>query len=471
MSGAETAADPAAVAMQRTLKVIQALKERIRVLEAPATADIVGLSWRLPGHDDSGLPLTSGRALWEFFAAGRDAFGPLPEERMGPFASVWNELPDRGAYLHDVFAFDPTAFECTPEQAVGMDPRHRQLLMVCREAMARAGLPQDGQNSEAAGLFVAGLEDDYQQWCPGDIDFAWASGNGSSIAMARLAYSLGISGPAYCVDAACASSLVALHTARLALTRHEIDVAVVAAVNIVLSPRAHIEHRIAGTLSEQGNTASYSASADGFVRGDACVALVLRREGESTEGVMGTILGAAVNNNGRATGLGAPNILVEANLIRAALADAAVSSKELSLIEGHGTGTQIGDAVEVETYTMALADRDQPVWLGSAKSNLGHAESAAGLVGVVKALLSMRHREVAPLAGFTHPNDMIDVDRCGVRFPARVEHLPSVKGLTALVTSFGAVGTNAAIVLREGAGLEAIDANVVGPWKLADYRP
>lgn len=467
MTDSGTAAS--STAMSRTLKVIEALKARIHALEATPVADITGVSWRLPGDD--GGRLDTGAQLWDFVAQGRNAIAPLPEDRHGPSAERWARIPNNGVYLPNVFAFDAGAFETGGDEAVGMDPRHRLLLMVCSEALERAGVPPRSQEAGRVGLFLAGMEDDYREWADDPATYAWASGNGGGVALGRLAYSLGINGPAILVDAACASSLAAIEAARLALQRQEVDAALVAAVDLVMSPRAHEEHIIAGSISPTGSNRSYSADADGFVRGDACIAVVLQRPDDAGERTIARIAGAAVNQNGRSTGLGAPNVLTQEAVVRRALEDASIGPDDVAFIEGHGTATPIGDAIEVEAYNRVFSKSSGPVPLTCGKSNFGHAESAAGMVGLLRAMVSLRRECVAPIAGFTSPNTLLDPAQLRVAFAAQPLQLAHQDPLRALVTSFGAVGTNAAVVLESGSAMETLDDNPVGNWTLDTYRP
>lgn len=339
-----------------------------------------------------------------------------------------------------------------PGRGPGVDPQQRLLLEVAWEALEDAALPPDRLDAARTGLFVGITGQEYWDWHTGELDTHWAGGNGHCFTVGRVAYALGLAGPAITVDTACSSSLVSVHLARQALARRECDVALAGGVNLVLSPRATRLHRLAGTLSPDGRCRPFDARANGFARGEGCGVLVLkrledaRRDGDRVHAV---VHGSAVNQTGRSTGFTAPNVLSEVALTEAALADAGLTAADIGLVEAHGTGTSLGDTIEMEAIAAALGRRNGGAELsvGSVKANLGHPESAAGVIALVKAVLCLRRREVPPLVNFSTLNPLIDLDGTAITLPTSLRPWPERGGRHAAVSAFGMGGTNAQVIL------------------------
>ncbi|MFB8168960.1 beta-ketoacyl synthase N-terminal-like domain-containing protein [Kitasatospora purpeofusca] len=450
-------AAPAPTPLTRALDTVRKLRAQLDAASGTGPLAVVGIGLRLPG----GIADLDG--YWDALAEGRELVGPLPAGRRGPFAAEWEQLPHSGGFLDEVMDFDAEFFGMGPAEARGVDPQQRLLLEVAWEALENAALPPDRLDAARTGLFVGITGQEYWDWHSGELDTHWAGGNGHCFTVGRVAYALGLAGPAITVDTACSSSLVSVHLARQALARRECDVALAGGVNLVLSPRATRLHQLAGTLSPDGRCRPFDARANGFARGEGCGVLVLkrledaRRDGDRVHAV---VHGSAVNQTGRSTGFTAPNVLSEVALTEAALADAGLTAADIGLVEAHGTGTSLGDTIEMEAIAAALGRRNGGAELsvGSVKANLGHPESAAGVIALVKAVLCLRRREVPPLVNFGTLNPLIDLDGTAITLPTSLRPWPERGGRHAAVSAFGMGGTNAQVILgaaEDTAGSEA----------------
>ncbi|MFC5662553.1 beta-ketoacyl synthase N-terminal-like domain-containing protein [Kitasatospora misakiensis] len=437
---------PAPTPLTRALDTVRKLRAQLDAASGTGPLAVVGIGLRLPGG------ITDLDGYWAALAEGRDLVGPLPAGRRGPFAAEWERLPHTGGFLDEVMDFDAEFFGMGAAETRGVDPQQRLLLEVAWEALENAALPPDRLDAARTGLFVGITGQEYWDWHRGEPDTHWAGGNGHCFTVGRVAYALGLAGPAITVDTACSSSLVSVHLARQALARRECDVALAGGVNLVLSPRATRLHQLAGTLSPDGRCRPFDARANGFTRGEGCGVLVLkrledaRRDGDRVHAV---VHGSAVNQTGRSTGFTAPNVLSEVALIEAALADAGLAAADIGLVEAHGTGTSLGDAIEMEAIAAALGRRNggAELTVGSVKANLGHPESAAGVIALVKAVLCLRRREVPPLVNFATLNPLIDLDGTGITLPTALRPWPERAGRHAAVSAFGMGGTNAQVIL------------------------
>ncbi|MFD4907224.1 beta-ketoacyl synthase N-terminal-like domain-containing protein [Kitasatospora purpeofusca] len=447
--------------LTRALDTVRKLRAQLDAASGTGPLAVVGIGLRLPG----GIADLDG--YWAALAEGRELVGPLPAGRRGPFAAEWEQLPHSGGFLDEVMDFDAEFFGMGAAEARGVDPQQRLLLEVAWEALENAALPPDRLDAARTGLFVGITGQEYWDWHSGELDTHWAGGNGHCFTVGRVAYALGLAGPAITVDTACSSSLVSVHLARQALARRECDVALAGGVNLVLSPRATRLHRLAGTLSPDGRCRPFDARANGFARGEGCGVLVLkrledaRRDGDRVHAV---VHGSAVNQTGRSTGFTAPNVLSEVALTEAALADAGLTAADIGLVEAHGTGTSLGDTIEMEAIAAALGRRNGGAELsvGSVKANLGHPESAAGVIALVKAVLCLRRREVPPLVNFSTLNPLIDLDGTAITLPTSLRPWPERGGRHAAVSAFGMGGTNAQVILGAAEDASA-DGDGTGP--------
>jgi acyl transferase domain-containing protein/acyl carrier protein len=432
--------------LARALATIRVLRQRLDEMGASQPIAITGIGLRLPGGiDDLGT-------YWGALAAGRDLTRLMPQDRKDPFGSQWEGLPQRGGFLDEVLDFDAQFFGISPREARHLDPQHRLLLEVTWEALENAGLPPDRLAGAQAGFYLGIMWQDYREWLPGAPDAFWTTGNGHNFAAGRIAYTLGLTGPAVAVDTACSSSLVAVHLAAQALRRGECEVALAAGVNLIMSPRTMRLVTQTRSLAPDGTCKAFDARANGFARGEGCGVVVLKRLDHAVrdgDRIHAVIRGSATNQDGRSGGFTAPAVLSQVAVIEAALAAAGLGPADVGYVEAHGTGTALGDPIEMEGLATALGRRNggTPLLVGAVKTNVGHLESAAGVAGLVKAVLCLRHRQVPPVVHFRTLNPRIDLSGTAISVPAQLADWPSDGGRYAGVSSFGMSGTNAHAIL------------------------
>lgn len=447
--------------VKQALREIRRLKAELasgRRAEAGPIA-IIGMGVRLPGGADTP------DAYWELLANGVNAVGPIP-------ASRWEherwfnedaEVPgcyyvEHGGFLSEVDGFDPEFFGIAPAEAVSIDPQQRLLLETTWEALEHAGIPADSLRGSGTGVFVGISSTDYHRLVLGDEapDTYAATGTAASVAAGRISYVLGLNGPALSVDTACSSSLVAVHLARGSLQRAESDLAVVGGVNLMLTPELTVNFCSAGMLSRDGRCKTFDAGADGYVRSEGCGVVVMKRlEDALRDGdrVHAVVRGSAVNQDGRSSGLTAPSGPAQEAVLRRALEDGGLAPNDLDYVEAHGTGTSLGDPIEVQAIGAVFGPgrpAERPLMIGSAKTNLGHLEAAAGIAGLIKVVLSLEHGEVPAHLHFETPNPHIPWDDLPVQ--VTTERSPWRAGDSvrrAGVSSFGFSGTNAHVILEE----------------------
>ncbi|MFL1898730.1 alpha/beta fold hydrolase [Streptomyces tauricus] len=423
---------------------------------AAVAVAVVGVGCRFPGG------VTSADAYWRLLTRGRDAVGTLPAGRWDPFVRDPAQLPDdvvrHGAFLgglDTVVGFDAEFFGIPAHEATAMDPQHRMLLEVTREALDHASLSAAALAGTRTGVFVGISGNEYAHLTTADpraVDAWTATGAALGVAAGRLSYALDLRGPSLAVDTACSSSLVAVHHAVRSLVSGESDTALAAGVNLLLTPAVTLGFQRAGALAPDGRCKAFDAAADGIVRGEGCGVVVLKRLTDAErdgDRVLAVIRATAVNSDGRSNGLTAPN----AEAQRALLAEAHTAPATVDYVEAHGTGTSLGDPIEAGALGAVLGrDRDpeQPLLIGSAKTNLGHLEAAAGIAGLVKTVLALHHGEIPGQLHFTRPGPHADLDALGLRVVTSPEPWPRYSGTaTAGVSAFGFGGTNAHAVLTE----------------------
>ncbi len=424
---------------------------------------IVGLSCRLPGAD-------SPEGFWRVLRDGVDCTGRLPPSRRqqwtarstGPQADQSDERM-RGGFLDRVDEFDPRVFGISPTDARSMDPQHRILLESAWEALEYAGIAPDRLGGSATGVFIGISSNDYarmQQADGAEISAFSGIGNASSIAANRLSYVLDLRGPSLAIDTACSSSLVAVHQACESLRRRESDLALAGGVNLILSSEVTRAFELAGILSPEGRCKTFDASASGYVRGEGCGVVVLKRLADAErdgDRILALVRGSAVNQDGRTNGLTAPSGPSQQAVIRQAIAQAGVRADEVGYVEAHGTGTALGDPIEVNSLKAVLdasplraAEDALPCAIGSVKTNIGHLEAAAGIAGLIKVVLALMHEEIPPHLHLQRLNPHIDL--AGSRLIIPTKPLPWPRGgrrRIAGTSSFGFGGTNAHIILEE----------------------
>ncbi|MGH3823094.1 MAG: SDR family NAD(P)-dependent oxidoreductase [Pseudonocardiaceae bacterium] len=413
---------------------------------------IVGLGCRFPGGVDSP------EAFWELLISGRDGLGELPPGRwqIDPPLAV----PTRGGFLDAVAGFDAAHFQIPPHEAAAIDPQQRLLLEVAWEALEHAGVPPRSLEGTETGVFVGASTLDYGYLSMADPEAveAW-TGTGSSLGVIanRLSYLLGLEGPSMVVDTACSASLVAVHLAARSLLAGECRLAVAGGVNLMLHPAVTMAFENAGMLAPDGRCKTFDAAADGFVRGEGCGVVVLKRLSHALadgDRILATMLGSAVNQDGRSNGLTAPNPRSQAKLLRRAYADAGIDPGSVGYVEAHGTGTELGDPIEAGALGEVLSVRDAaagPCLVGSVKTNLGHLEAAAGIAGLIKTVLALWRAEVPPSLHFGSPNPHIPFDE--LRLRVAVERMPwpgsGERPRRAVVSAYGFAGTIAHVLLEE----------------------
>lgn len=386
---------------------------------------IVGAGCRLPGAPNLD-------ALWPMLAAGTDAVTSVPADRftVDAFFHPRRGEPGRSytfaaGTIGDARGFDAGAFGISPREAAEMDPQQRVLLEVTAEALEDAGWPASSIAGRAIGVFVGGSATDYADVRLPDQaggDRYFMTGNALSILSNRLTNVFDLRGPAETIDTACSSSLVALHAACAALAGGRLDAAVVGGVQMLLSPFPFVGFSRAGMLSPTGRCRAFDAAADGYVRAEGAVALLLKPLDAAIaagDAVRGVILGSGVNSAGRTIGLSLPNREAQATLIRRVMAEAGVVPDDLAYFEAHGTGTQVGDPTEAWAIGQAAIGRARPLPIGSIKTNIGHLEPASGLAGLLKAMLVLEQGRVPPTLHQANPNPQIDFAALNLRVTNR----------------------------------------------------
>jgi acyl transferase domain-containing protein len=420
---------------------------------------VIGLGCRFPGGGDSA------DSFWRLLRSGTDVISEVPADRwdIDAYYSPDPDAPGKmctrwGGFLDGIDQFDPQFFGITPREAASLDPQQRLLLEVAWEALEHAGQAPDRLKGSRTGVFVGVLGTDYQDLqLAGDganrIDAYFGSGTARSMASGRLSYFLGLQGPSVSIDTACSSSLVALHLACVSLRVGESRLALAAGVNLILTPQPTIALSRYHMMALDGRCKTFDKRADGYVRGEGCAVLVLKTLSAALadgDRVLAVIRGTAINQDGASSGLTAPNGPAQEAVIRDALADAALPADEVTYVETHGTGTSLGDPIEVQALANVLAPNrtaDRPVYVGTVKANIGHTEATAGLAGVIKAILCLQHREIPPHLHLQEQNPFIPWDRIPVHIPRVLTPWPKGAPLVAGVSSFGFSGTNVHAVL------------------------
>ncbi|MGT0193983.1 amino acid adenylation domain-containing protein [Burkholderia pyrrocinia] len=457
-----TAPDAHAAPTQAVPAQPRAVAPAIEAREAgtPEPIAIVGMSCRFPGaaHDLD--------AYWRLLNDGVDAISEVPRERwdVDAYYDPDPEAPGRmvcrfGGFLDDVDQFDPAFFRITPREAAAMDPQQRLLLEVSHEALEHAGIPVDSLKGSRTGVFVGITTNDYanlqlRNGGGSGIDGYFFTGNPLNTAAGRISYGLGVQGPSMAIDTACSSSLTAIHTASQNLRSGECDLAIAGGVNLILSPDNSIAVSRTRALAPDGRCKTFDAAADGFVRSEGCAALVLKRLSDALaagDRVLAVLRGSAVNHDGASSGFTAPNGRAQEAVIRQALGGLPAAS--IDYVEAHGTGTPLGDPVEVQALATVFGegrDGGRRLRVGSVKTNIGHTESAAGIAGVIKVVLSLNHDRLPAHLHFRHPSPLVQWDALPIEICAEASAWPrGERPRRAGVSAFGASGTNAHLVLEE----------------------
>ncbi len=450
--------------VKRALLEIRELKTKLaeaeRAQHEPIAIIGMGLRWPGGAHDAA--------SAWQLLRDGVDAISEVPKDRWNlddyfdPDPDAPGKMSTRWAgFINDIDKFDADFFGISPREAESMDPQQRLLMKVAWEALENAGHAPEKLVGSATGVFVGVAAFDYVQMqlqhVPAtDIDAYLATGASHSVCSGRLSYFLGLQGPSISLDTACSSSLVAVHLACQSLRSRECNLALAGGVNLIIIPELLINFSKSHMMAADGRCKTFDAAADGFVRGEGAGLVVLKRLSDAIanhDNILAVIRGSAINQDGRSSGLTAPNGPSQQAVIRQALRNAGVAPHEVGYIETHGTGTSLGDPIEVQALGAVLREdraSDQPVMLGSIKTNLGHLETAAGVSGLIKAVLALQHQEIPPHLHLKELSPHIAWNELSVTVPTQCTPWLAPNGKRiAGISSFGFSGTNAHVVIEE----------------------
>jgi acyl transferase domain-containing protein/NADPH:quinone reductase-like Zn-dependent oxidoreductase len=479
------AVDGSISAIKLALQAKQMRAQAGHVLRGDPIA-IVGMGCRIPGA-------ATPDQMWQLLRAGVDCVTAAPRSRWDADswydpnpAALGKSVTREGGFLDQIDGFDAEYFGILPREADRMDPQQRLVLEVAIEAIDDAGLPRPQLRRSRTAVYVAACHNDYarlQLNDPDGIDARTVTGTQNSIIANRLSYLLDLRGPSISIDSACSSSLVAVHLGCQSLRTGETDLAIAGGVSVMIGPEMMVALSKVGFMAPDGRCKTFDARADGFGRGEGCGIVVLKRLSDAIaddDRILAVIRGSAVNQDGRSTLLAAPNGIAQDALIREALATAQIEPARIGYFEAHGTGTALGDPIEVEAIATTIGGATSPpspCWLGSAKANFGHLEAAAGVIGLIKTVLVLRHGAVPPQPHFSALNPHISLAGTRLAVPAGLTPWPEgARPRCAAVSSFGVGGTNANVVLEEAPRLpprvrEPTEANVSRILPLSAQTP
>ena len=447
--------------LQRALLALKDARSKLEKYEAQSKEPIaiIGMSCRFPGGVDSP------EAFWQLFSDGVDAISEVPSNRWD-INHYYDSDPDtpgkiatrNGGFLSQIDSFDAPFFGISPREAHSLDPQQRLLLEVSWEALERAHLIPDKLFNSLTGVFIGICANEYLNKLVGyeTPEAYWGTGNALNVAAGRLSYVLGLTGPSLAVDTACSSSLVSVHLACQSLRQRESNLALAGGVNLLLNPETSIVFSQAKMLSPDGRCKTFDASANGYVRGEGCGVVVLKRLSDALangDNILAVIRGTAVNQDGASAGLTVPNGPSQVAVIRKALDNGAVDPASISYIEAHGTGTSLGDPIEVGAIGTVFSkthSQNEPLIIGSAKTNIGHLEGTSGMAGLMKVVLQLQHQQITPSLHFNQPSPHINWSQLPLQVSTELTPWQT-NGKTRIagVNSFGFSGTNAHVILEE----------------------
>ncbi len=474
----ETATDLAR--LKRALQALDKMQTRLDALERARAEPIaiIGMGCRFPGGADNPA------AFWELLQNGVDAVREVPSERWDAQA-YYDADPDvpgktyvcHGAFLEEADTFDPHFFGISPREAAHMDPQQRLLLEVSWQALENAGVRPDTLVNSQTGVYIGLMNNDYMRFEVGAIDatnFDYYGDTGDvGLLAGRLSYVLGLQGPSIVVTTACSSSLVATHLACQALRAGECELALAGGVNLIFSPVSNVVFAKLKAMAYDGRCKTFDAAADGYGRGEGCGVVVLKRLSDALaqgDPILALIRGTAVNHNGPSGSLTIPNGVAQANLIRSALSLGNIPPTAVSYVETHGTGTRLGDPIEVRALGRVYGPNrpaDHPLLIGSVKTNIGHLEASAGVAGLIKTVLALQHQQIPPNLHFREPNPQIPWDELPLQVPTQLtpwqaNGAPRRAG----VSAFGMSGINAHLIVEEAPEVTAVPGKPGRPLHL-----
>jgi acyl transferase domain-containing protein len=447
--------------MQKASAQIVQLRTELGAVQAAQREPIaiIGIGCRFPGP--VGAPADTPAKFWALLRAGICTVTEVPTQRWSladyydPDPAVANKMHvPYGSFLETIDRFDAGFFGIAPREALSMDPQQRLLLETSWEALEDAGIAPPTLFNSPTGVFVGLCGHDYEtllaRHAPQLQNEIYAvTGNAGNIAAGRLAYTLGLTGPCLSIDTACSSSLVAVHQACVSLRNRECTLALAAGSNVIVQPDLSITFSKSNMLAPDGRCKTFDAAADGYVRGEGCGVVVLKRLTDALadgDRIWAVIRGSAINHDGRSSGLTAPSGPAQQAVIRQAWQNGQVDPDQIGYIEAHGTGTLLGDPIEIGALQAIFGPRQEPLWVGSLKTNIGHTEGAAGIAGLIKVALALHSGEIPPHLHFQTPNPYIDWTAAALQVPTSPLPWPVDQPLAG-VSSFGLSGTNAHVVV------------------------